>query len=438
MPIPKTQYAKSGDAHIAYSVTGDGPIDLLYVPQFVSHLELNWEDAAMARFLRRLASFSRLIVFDKRGTGMSDRVPPDALPSLETRMDDVRAVLDAVGTEQAALLGVSEGGAMCALYAATYPDRTRAVVMVNSHAAAHSTDAQTDAACAWIEQHWGDVEATVALAPPSIASDPHLQWFVGHYSRMAASPGAAVALMRMNHNIDVRDILPAVRVPALVMHRTNDYLFPVTFSRDFAAAIPGARLVELPGVDHLPWLGDQDAILDEIEEFLTGERPHHEPDRVLATVMYTDIVSSTEQVASLGDRKWHDTLDAHNSIARREIGRFSGREIKMTGDGFLATFDGPARAIRCARAIQDAVHPLGVEVRAGLHTGEIEIMGDDIAGIAVHTGARVAALAGGGEVLVSSTVKDLVAGSGIEFADRGTHVLKGVPGEWRIFAVTNT
>jgi pimeloyl-ACP methyl ester carboxylesterase len=436
MPVPETRYARSGDVHIAYSVTGDGPIDLVYVPGFVSHLELNWEDAAYARFLRRLASFSRLIVFDKRGTGMSDRVPADALPSLETRMDDVRAVLDAAGSERAALLGVSEGGPMCALYAATYPQRTTALIMLASYAVEDWPDAQIEAFCAWIEGHWGDGAEPLKLLAPSIAGDMHAQNWLGTYFRTAASPGAAIALTRMNSHIDVRDILHAVRVPALVLHRAGDGNIPPTLGREVAAAIPGARFVEVPGGDHFPWVGDQDAILAEIEEFLTGERPHHEPDRVLATVMYTDIVSSTEQLASVGDRKWHDLLEAHNVVVRRELARFRGREVSTAGDSFLATFDGPARAIRCARAIEDALRPLGIEVRAGLHTGECEIIGDDIGGIAVHTGARVAALAGGGEVLVSSTVKDLVAGSGIEFTDRGAHALKGVPGEWRIFAVT--
>src|SRR5262245_50009514 len=437
----KTQYVKSGAIHIAYQVTGSGPLDLVVVPGFVSHLEYVWEHPWPTRFLERLASFSRLILFDKRGTGLSDRV--GGIPTLEERMDDVRAVMDAVGSQRAALFGASEGGPMSLLFAATYPERTSALALYGSYArrswlpdhACGQTEEEWQAMIDPIEKRWGDAAGIDVRAPSAAKDEVYRQWWAT-YQRMAASPGAAVAVMQMNKDIDVRHVLPAVRVSTLVLHRTGDAVIRVEQGRYLAEHIPGARFVELAGADHNPWSGDMDPILDEVEEFLTGTRHPVESDRILATVLFTDIVGSTEKAAAIGDRKWRDLLGAHHALARREIARFRGREVDTAGDGFLATFDGPARGIRCAAAIVSGGKELGLAVRAGLHTGECEVIGDKVGGIAVHIGARVAAHAQAGEVLVSNTVKDLVAGSGLEFADRGTHSLKGVPGEWRLYGVT--
>ena len=439
--MPDTKYAKSGDVHIAYQVIGDGPLELVFVPGFISHLDLWWEESSPApSFLRRLGAFSRLILFDKRGTGLSDRVADTALPTLEQRMDDVRAVMDAVGCERAALLGFSEGGPMCSLFAATYPERTRALVLYGSMARFMKdpdypwgrSEEEVAGFLKAIETRWGEGDV-LDLVSPSLAGDERQRRFMGRLERLSASPGAAVALMRMNAEIDVRHVLPAIRVPTLVLHRRDEIMLNVGGSRYLAECIPGARYVELSGGDHTPWTGDADAVVGEIQEFLTGVRAAPDLDRVLATVLFTDIVGSTERAAQLGDRRWRDLLDRHHGLVRTELGRFRGREVDTAGDGFLATFDGPARAIRCACAINDAVKSLGINIRAGLHTGECELMGDDVGGIAVHIGARVAAAAGPGEVLVSSMVKDLVAGAGIRFVERGVHVLKGVPGEWRLF-----
>jgi class 3 adenylate cyclase/alpha-beta hydrolase superfamily lysophospholipase len=441
---PETRYAKSGDVHIAYQVVGDGPIDLVVVAGFVTHLEDLWEDPRFAGFLQRLASFSRLILFDKRGTGMSDRVPDAALPTLEQRMDDVRAVMDAAGSERAALLGWSEGGPMSVLFAATYPQRTVALILYGSYArrlwaqdypwgpTAEERQRYHEA----LETRWGSTELVKYFAP-TIARDEHQSRRFASEMRRAASPGAALALARMAAEIDIRDVLPTVNVPTLVLHRTGDPSCPVEGGRYLAERIPGARLTELPGDDHPPGVGDTDSVVFGIEEFLTGSHQVVEPDRVLATVLFTDIVGSTERAAAIGDQQWRALLGEHHTTVRRELGRFRGREIHTAGDGFLATFDGPARAARCAVAITRAVRPLGLEVRAGVHTGEVEVMDDDIGGIAVHIGARVAAVASPGEVLVSSTVRDLVAGSGLDFEDRGAHSLKGVPGEWRLFRVVS-
>ena len=441
---PETRYARNGDVSIAYQVVGEGPLDLVLVHGWVQSFDPGWEIEAIKRFYRRLSSFSRLILFDKRGTGLSDRVPVDDLPTLETRMDDVRAVMDAVGSERGALLGHSEGGAMAALFAATYPERTTALVMVGSFARGAwapdyplgTTDSARERKDEAISESWG-VEFTRSILRqlgPSIADDEELVQAYARAAARGASPAAASALMEMSSMIDVRDVLPAIRVPTLVLHRADEFLAKT--SRDVSERIPGAKMVELRGQDHMPWLGDQDAVLDEIEEFLTGVRPHPALDRVLATVLFTDIVGSTQVAAELGDRRWNDLLERHNALVRSELGRFRGRELSTAGDGFLATFDGPARAISCAVSIRDAARSLGLQIRFGLHTGELELAGSDIRGIAVHTGARVAGIAGSGEVLVSSTVRDLVAGSGLEFADRGTHELKGVPGEWRLYAVS--
>jgi class 3 adenylate cyclase len=438
---PKTEYARSGNLHIAYQVVGKGPLDLVYVPGWVSHIELAWEEPTLARFLNRLASFSRLIVFDKRGTGLSDRVPPSELPPLEVRMDDLRAVMDAAGSERAALFGFSEGGNLSALFAATYPQRTAALLLFGTFAKRirspdypwAPTAEERSQQYERVEHEWGsgmDLEKYV----PSKLGDPAFMSRLGAYFRSAASPGAAVALLRMNTEIDIRNVLPAIRVPTLIMNRSGDLSVNVEEGRWMAQQIPDARFVVLPGDDHMPWVGDQDSILDEAQEFLTGARPEREPDRVLATVLVTDIVGSTGHATRLGDRAWCDLLTRHHDIIRKELDRHRGREVDTAGDGFLATFDGPARAVGCACRIRDAVRPLGIEIRAGLHTGEIELANGSVRGIAVHTGARIASVAQAGEVLVSSTVKDLVSGSGISFADRGLHTLKDIPREWQLFA----
>ncbi|HEY3210937.1 MAG TPA: adenylate/guanylate cyclase domain-containing protein [Actinomycetota bacterium] len=440
--MPETRYARSGDVNIAYQVVGEGKLDLVFVFGWISNVELAWEEPNLARFLEGLSSFSRLILFDKRGTGLSDRVSLAELPTLEQRMDDVRAVMDAAGSDRAALFGISEGGPMCILFAATYPDRTTALVTCGTYAKRMwspdypwaPTPEERQQFYDAIEHEWGRELGLDTLAP-SMQDDPAIRRWLETYVRRSASPGAALALAKMNTQIDIRHVLPAVKVPTLIMHRTGDKDSRVEEGRYIAEHIPGAQFVELPGADHLPWIGDQDSVLDEIGEFVTGVRPIHEPDRILATVLFTDIVGSTERAAALGDRPWRDLLRRHHGVVRGELERFRGREIDTAGDGVLAAFDGPARAIRAACAIRDAVRQLGIEVRAGLHTGECEMLGEKLAGVAVHTGARVASLAGPGEVLVSSTVKDLVAGSGIEFEDRGTSALKGIPGEWRLFSV---
>jgi class 3 adenylate cyclase len=433
---PVTHYAKSGNVHIAYQVFGDGPINLVVAPPFVSNIENFWDEPDFSRWLLRLASYARVLMFDKRGTGMSDRV--SELPGLDERIDDLRAVMEAAGMAHAALLGISEGGPLAAFFAATYPDRCRALVLYGSFARFTSwlpTAEALDALLGYIDQAWGS-GGSLPMFAPSRQNDPAFQRWWGRFERLGASPAAAAALMRMNSQIDISDIVSSIRVPTLVIHRTGDVTINVEGGRFLAAHIPGARYVELPGTDHIPFVGDNAfEIADVIEEFLTGSRAPVTADRVLATVLFTDIVGSTEKAAALGDRRWRDLLDIHHATIRRNLARFRGHEINTTGDGFLATFDGPARGVRCACAIADEIRPLGIEVRAGLHTGECEEIGNQVGGIAVHIGARVAALAGPGEVLVSSTVKDLVAGSGLRFGDHGSQSLKGVPGEWRIFAV---
>jgi class 3 adenylate cyclase len=435
---PETHYAKSGDVHIAYQVVGDGHLDLVCVPGFISHVEHVWEEPHWASFLERLASFARLICFDKRGTGLSDRVGD--IPTLEQRMDDVRAVMDAVGSEQAALFGLSEGGPMSVLFAASHPDRTRALVLCGSYALFSSAVMSPDQLEGYVQQvdrSWGS-GASVARLAPSLANDPaFLAWF-RRFERLGGSPSAVIALMRMNSQIDIRHILPSIRVPTLVLHRTGDLRVNVAAGRFLADNIPGARYIELPGSDHLFCVGDTKRLLDEIEEFLTGARASADADRVLATVLFTDIVGSTSRAAELGDREWRRMLESHDARIRRELERHRGRKIKSTGDGVLATFDGPARGVRCAAAIGEAMAALGLRVRSGLHTGEVELLGDDIGGIAVHLAARVAGMAGAGEVLVSGVVKDLVAGSGLKFRDRGVHALKGLPEDVHIYAVEAT
>ena len=439
MTRPVTHYAKSGDVHIAYQITGSGPIDLVMVPGFVSHLDLGWDDPAVTHVFERLGAFARLIRFDKRGTGMSDRVP---IATLEERMDDVRAVMDAAGSERAVILGVSEGGPMSLLFAATYPARLAALALYGAFAkrlwspdypiGVPSLD--REAYLELIERQWSD-NADLSIVAPSLAHDAAARERFTAVRRMSASPGAALAIARMNSEIDVRHVLPTIHVPTLILHRAPDRDVTVENGRYLAANIPGARYVEFATGDHLMTTGDVDAVLDEIEEFLTGVRHGPEPDRVLATVLFTDVAGSTAHAASIGDHRWAELRSAHHAVVRRELDRFRGREVDTAGDGFFATFDGPARGIRCAIAIARAVEPIGLRIRAGLHAGEVEIRGKEVTGLAVHIGARVMSSAVASEVLVSSTVKDLVAGANIEFEDRGTHTLKGVPGEWRLFAV---
>jgi class 3 adenylate cyclase len=443
--MPQTHYIKSDEVHIAYQVIGEGSFDLLFVPGFVSNVETIWQSPEQSAFFRRLASFSRLILFDKRGTGMSDR--SSQIFTLEQRMHDVQAILDAVGSERAALFGISEGGPMSLLYTATYPDRTSALVLYGSYAKRSWApdypigwnDEQWKAVLDDIEDHWGSPQSlSIAMRAPSIAGNPHTAERIASYYRAAASPGAASAIMTMNREIDVRNVLPATRVLTLIFHRTAERVLDVGHARYMAQHITGAKLVELAGEDHQPWLGDRDAVLNEVEKFLTGKHQVLELERVLATVLFADIVGSTERAAALGDRPWRELLETFYAKVREVLILYRGREINTSGDGFLAAFDGPARAIRCAGAIRDALRGLKLDVRCGLHTGECELVGDDLAGIAVHTGARVAGLAAPGEILVSQTVRDLVAGSGLSFEDRGAHALKGVPNEWRLFrAVLN-
>jgi pimeloyl-ACP methyl ester carboxylesterase len=439
----ETRYAKSGDIHIAYQVTGSGLQNLVFVPGFISHVEYAWESPHVAHFLERLGSFCRLIRFDKRGTGLSDRVAD--IPTLEQRMDDVRAVMDAAEIERAAVLGISEGGPMCALFAATYPERTSALILYGAMARMAWapdnpwgwTPERLEALLKGVEETWG-MGATVDVYAPSMAGDESYRKWTAALERTSASPGAAIALLRMNMEIDARHVLPAIRVPTLILHRTGDRAVTVEHSRYMAAHIPCAKYVELDGADHLPWVGNVDLLLAEVAELITGERCAPEPDRVLVTVLFTDIVAATEHAAAVGDRDWRELLTRHHALVRQQLERFRGCEIDTAGDGFLASFDGPARAVRCAWAVSRAVKSLGIQIRAGLHTGECERIGDKLGGIGVHIGARVAALADADEVLVSSTVRDLVAGSGLRFRERGMRVLRGVPGEWRLFAVEGT
>jgi len=440
---PETRYAKSGDVHIAYQVVGEGPIDLVFVPGLFSNVEHQWEEPGFAHFLQRLASFSRLIVVDARGTGLSDRAPE--LPPMEEQMDDVLAVLDSVGSSSVAFFGLSQAGPMAILFAASHPERTRALVLYATYATPRKKkDYPWGRSGEWLEdyerqidQQWGSGLFLSQVAPSQVEDESFRRWW-GKLERLSFGPGNALAYFRMNTQIDVRSILPTIRVPTLVLQRREDVYRDAGHARYLASHIPGARLVELSGVDHLPYVGDSDAIIEEVQEFLTGVRPPPELDRVLATVLFTDIVASTERASALGDRAWKELMERHHAVVRQELARFRGREIDTAGDGFLATFDGPARAVRCGQAIVRAVRTLGIEIRAGVHTGEVELMGQSIGGIAVHIGSRVAALASPSQVLVSSTVRDLVAGSGIEFEDYGTHALKGVPGEWRLFALRGT
>jgi pimeloyl-ACP methyl ester carboxylesterase len=431
---PATRYAKSGDVHVAYQVFGEGP-DLIVAPGFVSHIENYWDEPHFARALSKLGGFCRVVLFDKRGTGLSDRVAH--LPHMDERMDDLRAVMDAVGIERANLFGISEGGSLATLFAASHPERTQSLILYGSFARFRhwiATDQAWDALMKYMDEAWGSGKSLPAFAP-SKANDSAIQQWWGKFERLGASPSAAIALMRMNREIDISGILGSIRVPTLIVHVTGDTLVSVEGGRELAGGIPDARLVEIPGTDHLFFLDDDasDRMLAEMEEFLTGARSVPVVDRVLATVVFEDIVDSTKRADAQGDRAWRDLLEAHDKAVRKELSRFRGREVKSLGDGFLATFDGPARAIHCASAIRDSLRGFDVPVRIGLHTGEVELADDDVRGIAVHIASRVAQLGGADDVLVSRTVKDLVAGSGIRFEDFGAHALKGIPEPWQIF-----
>ena len=439
MDVPDVRYARSGDLAIAYSVSGGGPIDIVLLAM-MTNVGYALQHPRVVGMAERLGSFSRVILLDRRGTGLSDR--PERLPDLEATMDDVRAVMDAVGSQRAAFIGSLEGAQVAALFAASHPERTAALILYNPTARflaapdfpQGESQEELDRRLRAIREGWGTdafMDAMYASMVPSLADDEVFRRWFKTYFRLAASPAAALELYRAAMETDIREILPAIRVPTLVLYLASHR----EHARYVAARIPNATAVELPGADH--WLADSDLFLGEIEEFLTGMRRAPDVERVLATVVFTDIVGSTERAADLGDRAWRDLLEMHHTLVRRELEQYRGREVNTTGDGFLATFDGPARAIRCALAIRDAVRELGVEVRAGLHTGECEVVDGKVEGIAVHLGARVAGEAFPGEVLVSSTVKDLVAGSGLEFADRGEHELKGVPGLWRLYSVVD-
>ena len=439
---PETHYALSDGINVAYQVVGDGPIDLVLVPGWVSNIEVFWEEPTVSRFLHRLAGFSRLILFDKRGTGLSDRVTDT--PTLEERMHDVRAVMDAVGSECAALVGYSEGAPMCALFAATYPERTTGLVMIGGYArrlrapgypfgpelAAHEKFIES-LASTWPSDSLLDIRA-----PSAVGDERFTRWWT-RFLRLSASPGAAVAMTRANCEIDIRHVLPTIQVPTLVVHAKGDRTCEIGHGRYLAEKISGAKLVEIDSDDHLPWLVGGEDILQSIQEFLTGGRPKSVGERVLSTIMFTDIVGSTQIAAKRGDRDWSDLREAHNSLVRQELAAFNGKEINTTGDGFVMAFDGPARAVRCAEALREAVTGIGIDIRAGVHTGECELVGGEFSGLALHIAARIANLAPPREIIVSRTVKDLVAGSGLDFEDFGLHVLKGVPDDWQLYRVRN-
>ena len=454
MDTPEVRYARSGAVNIAYQVVGDGPVDLLYIPGWISHLDLYWEEPGVSRFLRRLGAGVRLILFDRRGTGLSDRVPEDTLPTLEGQVDDARAVLDAAGSDRAAIFAQGYGCPLGIMFAATHPDRTRALVLYNAVAKVGArtddypwggTPSRAEALRATYQERWGSEDYArewLARLAPSARDDPRQVAWNARLMRASATPSAAVRFAQMSSLMDVRELLPLLRVPTLVLQR-KDVVAPkgsvdvqsLEEAEWVAARIPDVKFVVIPGRDYLPWVGDQEALVDEVASFAIGSRPVAEPDRVLLTVLFTDVVDSTGRLAELGDRRWRELVAEHDIVVRRELERFRGREIDRAGDGFFATFDGPARAIRCAREIGRDVRGLGLEIRAGLHTGECELSGDRVTGIAVHTGARIAALARAGEVLISSTVKDLVAGSELRFDERAPAQLKGVPGEWRLHAL---
>ena len=446
----EVRYARNGEVAIAYTVEGAGPADLVYLAS-ISNLDLAWENPHYARFLRRLASFSRLIRVDRRGAGVSDRYSPDDLPTLEELVDDLDAVLDAAGSERAALFGHSDSGALCAMYGATRPDRVTGLIL---HATAARGRQDPDYPWQWSDAEWEEylqqlrdphtgygtrayAEATLPLFAPSHVSDERIVDWWERFQRQAASPSALYAQEAIFQRMDIRGMLPSIGVPTLITHRRDDAIEPVGAGRYLRDAIGNAEYVELPGGDHLPWAGDQEALLAEVQRFFDRVRMDDDDtfERVLATVLFTDIVDSTAQAATLGDRRWREMCDQHDRAVRAQLARYRGREVKKMGDGFLAVFDGPARAVQCASAICESTERLGIELRAGLHTGEIQPDGDDIAGIAVAIGARIGSMAGAGEVLVSSTVKDLVVGSRLAFDHRGSHELKGVPDAWHLYGL---
>jgi class 3 adenylate cyclase len=436
--VPQIRYAKSGDVHIAYQVVGDGPIDLVYTPGIWSNLEIMWEWPEWSRYLIRLSAFTRLILFDMRGVGLSDRGP--APPTLELQTDDVGAVMTAVGSDSATLFGGARGGAMMMLFAASHPERTQGLVL-------YAPIAKTIRSADWpfgrteeeqrvfFERFTSEMGTGKNLDLQGPSHDESFARWWARFERLGASPGAWRELQEIFWHLDIRQVLPNIHAPSLVLHRSGDLVVDVGQGRAIAEFIPGARFVEMSGDNHIPFLGDADAIVDEIEEFLTGVRPLPDPDRILATVLFTDIVGSTARAVTQGDRQWHLVLDEHNRLVDEQIARFHGRKVKTTGDGVLAVFDGPGRAVRCAGAIRSAVRGLDLEIRAGLHCGEVELRVEDVGGIAVHISARIAGLANPGQILVSSTVKDLVMGSGLDFTDAGAHHLKGVPDVWRLFTV---
>jgi len=440
---PETRYARSGDVSIAYHVFGNGPFDLVYVPGWISNIEMMWENPQFASSLNRLAAFARVITFDKRGTGLSDRIKGN--PTLEERMDDVRAVMDAVGSERSALFGHSEGAGMCLLFGATYPDRTRAVITYSGFAKRQRSDdypwaptleARMAEADRLEREGWALERYDMSYYAPSLAGDEETSRWFASYLRRSASPGGAAQMIRMNTFLDLRAVLPSIRVPTLVVQAIDDRDVDVGDGRYLAAHIPGAKLVELPTGDHLWWVSHQEEIVGEIQEFLTGSRAAVDIDRFLATCLFTDIAGSTKKAADVGDRRWRELVERHHAVVRSELQRRRGIEQDTAGDGFYATFDGPARAIRCALAVRDRIRGLGIDIRAGAHTGECEQIAGKVGGIATVIGARICALAAPGDVLASSTVRDLTAGSGLRFEDRGAYQLKGVPGEWRLFAAS--
>jgi class 3 adenylate cyclase len=443
--LTDVRYARSGEVYIAYTVVGAGPVDIVLVEGYLTHLSILWENPGYRRWIDRLASLARVIRFDKRGMGLSDRVQ---IGTLEERMDDVRAVMDAAGSERAVLVGSSEGGPLAMLFAASHPDRTEALLLVGGEVKERTTDdwpwgeatqAEFDAGLEHIARNWGTVAMEPERYAPSVPAADR-DWIVRWSQRLireAASPSEAIAFKKVGYDIDVRSTSGSVHVPTLVVHMTGDRVCNVENGRFLARTIPGATFRELPGEDHTPWMNPRtaDRIVAEIQDFLTGTRESAQPDRVLTTVLFTDIVDSTATLARVGDSRWRELLELHHAAVRRQLERFRGREVGTAGDEFLATFDGPARAIRCAHAIANAVAELGLQVRAGVHTGEVEVMGTQLGGVTVHIGARVAARAAAGELLATSTVRDLVAGSGITFVDRGEVELKGIPGIWRLMSV---